>query len=53
MARPIKATPRLSGKASYELQRSLKENEKKTVSFSFKKIDPTIEKKIISDGPKW
>lgn len=53
MARPIKATPRLSGKASSDLQQYLKENESKTVSFSFKKIDPKIEKKIINDGPKW
>ena len=53
MARPIKATPILFGKASYDFQKSLIENENKKVEFSLLKPNPEIKKKIVNDGPKW
>lgn len=53
MARPIKATPRLSGKASYDFQKDLKQNEDKEVIISLQKPDPELKKKIMHDAPKW
>ena len=53
MARPIKETPRLNGKASYDFQQDLKENDSKKANFSFRKISKETEKRIVKNGPKW
>lgn len=53
MARPIKSTPRLSGKASYDFQKELKENEGKKVVLSLSKPGKKLERKIMDDAPEW
>ena len=53
MARPIRATPRLSGKASYDFQQTLSENEEKKIVVKVEKPAPHLEKKILDDAPMW
>ena len=53
MANPIKATPRLSGKASYDFQKELVEKENKKLKFSFVELSLATKKKIVDEGPNW
>ena len=53
MARPIKATPVLRGKAIIDFQKSLKEDEEKKLEFSCTNLDSSTKKKIVDDGPHW
>ena len=53
MARPIKATPVLSGEAISIFLNQLNENENKTVSFTEYMIDKQVLLKLQAFGPRW
>lgn len=53
MARPIKATPRLSGKAAHDFRRDLERNADRKAVIDVREPGPELKRKILDEALEW